>query len=370
MKINILFIVFIFSLLFSLSIQIQENHYSNKLIPNENVKDSQLEGQEEIEETPKEEEKENEKEQEKQEEKEEKQEEKEEKQEEKEEKHEEKEEKQEEEKEKEKEIEKEKEKKKEKEKEKEEKEKEREREKEKEKGTDKPTDKEEKEEKTNVNIKCLYVCKYNIYSLQKLTKDNGYSIDLPNGKFKFNFCKNLENLKSTSVYTPKKNTSKNISQILFSGSIEGSNTKNEWSELEEDDGSKGLKIKLAEGAKCDSDKEKNHLTIFKLYCNDSISDDKFESSLDFNNFNENGCIHYIKGYSIYACALNNWYLLRKLMKEYNYIFASIFILLGFFLTFWGKKFETLTLMLIFGFLLCYIATIIILNFIPSKQKKI
>ena len=69
---------------------------------------------------------------------------------------------------------------------------------------------EEKEEKTNVNIKCLYVCKYNIYSLQKLTKDNGYSIDLPNGKFKFNFCKNLESLESTSVYTPKKNTSKSI----------------------------------------------------------------------------------------------------------------------------------------------------------------
>ena len=53
------------------------------------------------------------------------------------------------------------------------------------------------------------------------------------------------------------------------------------------------------------------------------------------------------------------------MKEYNYIFASFFIILGLFFTFFGKKFETLTLMLVLGSLLCYIATIIILNFIPS-----
>ena len=56
------------------------------------------------------------------------------------------------------------------------------------------------------------------------------------------------------------------------------------------------------------------------------------------------------------------------MKEYNYIFASIFILLGIFFTFCGKKFETPTLMLVLGVLLCYIATIIILNFIPSLIK--
>ena len=56
------------------------------------------------------------------------------------------------------------------------------------------------------------------------------------------------------------------------------------------------------------------------------------------------------------------------MKEYNYIFATIFILLGIFFTFCGKKFETPTLMLVLGVLLCYIATIIILNFIPSLIK--
>ena len=244
MKINIFFIIFIFFVLVSLSIQIQENHYYKKFLSNaENTSEE---------------------------------------------------------------------------------------EKDKEKGTDKPTD---KEEKTNVNIKCLYVSKYNVYTLQKLIKENGYTKELSKGKFKFNFCKNLEGVESTAIL--EKNTTKNISQILFSGSIEGSNTKNEWTEIEEDNGSKGLKIKLSEGEKCDS--ERNHQTIFKIYCNDSIPDAQFENNLDFSEFNENGCTHYITGYSIYACALNDWYLLRKLMKEYNYIFASFFIILGLFFTFFWKK---------------------------------
>ena len=69
-------------------------------------------------------------------------------------------------------------------------------EKDEEKGTDNPTD---KEEKTDVNIKCLYVSKYNVYTLQKLIKDNGYTKELSKGKFKFNFCKNLEGVESTAI---------------------------------------------------------------------------------------------------------------------------------------------------------------------------
>ena len=89
---------------------------------------------------------------------------------------------------------------------------------------------------------------------------------------------------------------------------------------------------------------------------------------NFTEFNENGCVHYIKGYSIYGCALNDWYLLRKLMKEYNYIFATAFIIVGLFLVLWGKKCELPTLMIVIGILVCYLATIIILNFIPSLIK--
>ena len=316
MKIPIFFIVLIFSFLVSLTIQIEENHYNNKFLSNSNrtsEKEKEEEKEKEIEKEESDEQEETKEE-------------------------------------KEKEIEKE-------ESEEQEEIKE-EKEKEKEKGTDKPTD---KEEKTHINIKCLYVSKYNVYTLQKLIKDNGYTKELSKGKFKFNFCKNLEGVESTAVF--QKNTTKNISQILYSGSIEGSNSKNEWTEIEEDNGAKGLRIKLAEGAKCDS--ERNHRTIFKIYCNDSIPDDQFENNLDFSEFNENGCTHYIKGYSIYACALNDWHLLKKLMKEYNYYFASFFILLGLFFTFWGKRLEKLTLMLVIGALLCYLAAIIFLNLIPS-----
>ena len=232
--------------------------------------------------------------------------------------------------------------------------------------TDLPTD---NEEKTFVNIKCLYVSKYNVYSLQKLTKDDGYSITYKNYRIKFNFCKNLKGFESTVVF--EKNTSEaieqNENQILFAGSIDGTeNSKNEWFELDEDNGKKGVKIRLSEGEKCNE--KENHKTYFLINCDESVSDEDFEKNLEFDLFNENGCLHYIKAKSIYGCALNQWYLLRGMMKKYNYIFATGFILIGLFLALWGKRFETPTIMLVCGIFVCYIISAIILNLIPSLIK--
>ena len=232
--------------------------------------------------------------------------------------------------------------------------------------TDLPTD---NEEKTFVNIKCLYVSKYNVYSLQKLTKDDGYSIAYKNYTIKFNFCKNLKGFESTVVF--EKNTSEaieqNENQILFAGSIDGTkNSKNEWFELDEDNGKKGVKIRLSEGEKCNE--KENHKTYFLINCDESVSDEDFEKNLEFDLFNENRCLHYIKAKSIYGCALNQWYLLRGMMKKYNYIFATGFILIGLFLALWGKRFETPTIMLVCGIFICYIISAIILNLIPSLIK--
>ena len=212
------------------------------------------------------------------------------------------------------------------------------------------------------------MAKYNVYTLQKLTKEDAYEHELNNSEkiVKFNFCKDLKGLKSTVVLeTPSNETlGRNLSQTLLSGSIDGTeNSKNEWMEMDEDDGTKGVKIRLAEGEQCTS--EKKHLTIFQIYCDDSVTDSDFEKRLNFSEFNENGCTHYIKGYSIYGCALNDWYLLRRMMKEYNYIFATAFILIGVFLAFWGKRFEIPTIMLVCGIIVCYFISVIILSFIPS-----
>ena len=176
MKINIFSIVFIFSVLVSLSIQIQENQYYGKFLSKQSEeeedqsKETDSTQEEETYEIPEDETEESQEEQ------------------------------------------------KEKEEEKEEKEKE-----EKEKKDIPNTDQTPNtEEKDKVNIKCLYVSKYNVYTLQKLTKDNGYTQQLSNGKFQFNFCKNLDGVNSTAVFH-KNISGENISQILFSGSIEGSN---------------------------------------------------------------------------------------------------------------------------------------------------
>ena len=56
---------------------------------------------------------------------------------------------------------------------------------------------------SKVNLKCLWVDKYDIFTLQKLMKkDNDYEIDLPDGsKIYFNFCKNTkQNNDSTVVW--------------------------------------------------------------------------------------------------------------------------------------------------------------------------
>ena len=247
--------------------------------------------------------------------------------------------------------------------------------------TDVPAD---TDKKTYVNIKCLFVSKYNVYSLQKLTKDDGYLIDLTNKtstkdnkhslnitnrKLKFNFCQNLKGFESTVVLEKNipEDIEQNKTQILFAGSIDGTEkSKNEWFELNEDNGKKGVKIRLAEGQKCNE--EENHKTIFLIYCNESVSDEDFEKNLEFDSFNENGCLHYIKAKSIYGCALNQWYLLRRLMKEYKYLFAAGFVLIGLFLALWGKRFETPTIMLVCGIFVCYIISAIILNLIPSLIK--
>jgi len=228
--------------------------------------------------------------------------------------------------------------------------------------TDSPkTDGEETEKKTYVNIKCLFVSKYDVYSLQKLTKDKGYSKEMESGELKFNFCKDLDGFNSTVVFD------KNETQVLFAGSINGSEkSKNEWLAMDEDSGEKGVKIRLAEGDRCKEDRK--HMTVFKIYCDDTIPDDEFEKHLNFSDFDEKGCTHYITGRSIYGCALNDWYLLRRLMNEYNYVFATLLILIGLFLALFGERCETPTLIIVTAALLCYFVTVIILSFIPSLIK--
>ena len=57
----------------------------------------------------------------------------------------------------------------------------------------------EKKDRTYINVKCLFVSKYNVYSLQKLTKDNGYKFETAKGEVEFNFCQDINGQKSTVV---------------------------------------------------------------------------------------------------------------------------------------------------------------------------
>ena len=225
---------------------------------------------------------------------------------------------------------------------------------------------EESKNKTYINIRCLWADKYNVYSLQFLQDDEkDYEYLFYYGKIIFNFCQNTNRDKQHTVIWEKNTTNKTEIKNI-SGSIDGDgNSKNEWMELNDDDGKTGLKIKLARGEICNEETKKYHQTYFKIYCDPDTPDSQFLEKLDTSEFNHDTCLHYITGYSIYGCALNKWYLLKRAMSDFWYIFSAAFILLGLFFVLWGYKSETVTLILVLGVIFCYLIIIIVLNFIPS-----
>ena len=53
------------------------------------------------------------------------------------------------------------------------------------------------------------------------------------------------------------------------------------------------------------------------------------------------------------------------MNDYKIIFAIVFVALGLFFCAFGKKLEKITIMLVFGVVVCFLVTLIVLNFLPS-----
>ena len=233
----------------------------------------------------------------------------------------------------------------------------------------------EKEETKNedgkyINVKCLWVNKYDVYSLQKLqNKNKDYVKEFDKGKIIFNLCQNtvskVGNLKSNSTFLWEK-TDGNITQI--SGSIDGEgDLKNTWSDFTEYENSSltGIAITFVDGEKCESESTLNHKTIFKLYCDAKISDDDFLKSVNLDSFDKSLCTHVISAKSAYGCPLNSTYLLTKVFQEYKIFFIIFFLILGLFLCYFGHKFVTLTIIIVTGIIGCSIITLCVLNFISS-----
>ena len=173
--------------------------------------------------------------------------------------------------------------------------------------SDEPSSKEEQEPKETsgdsslVNIKCLWVNKYNVYSLQKLqNKENDYENDVSKGKIILNFCQNtktkINDTDSQSTVLWKKNDS----LIRISGSINGdSDTKNKWSEQEDETGNY-LMISFTKGEKCSN--SSYHKTFLKIYCSEEKD---FFKDIKFSGFDDNSCTHTISSNSVYGCALTD-----------------------------------------------------------------
>ena len=228
------------------------------------------------------------------------------------------------------------------------------------------TSKEEQEPKETsgdssfINIKCLWVNKYNVYSLQKLqNKENDYENDVSKGKIILNFCQNTNTKINDTDSQSTALWKKNDSLIRISGSIDGdSDTKNKWSEQEDETGNY-LMISLTKGEKCNTS---YHKTYLKIYCSDEKD---FFKDIKFSGFDENSCIHTISSNSVYGCALTDTYLLKKILHKYWFIFGLGLIIIGAYLCFYGFKIVWLTAILVLGLVFCFIISIIFLNLFPS-----
>ena len=211
-----------------------------------------------------------------------------------------------------------------------------------------------------VNIKCLWVNKYNVYSLQKLqNKENDYVNDVNKGKIIMNFCQNTNTKINETDSQSTILWEKNDTLIRISGSIDGdSKSKNKWNEQEDETGNY-LMISLTTGDKCNTT---NHKTYIKMYCSEEKD---FFKDIKFSGFDENSCTHTIISNSVYGCALTDTYLLKKIMHEYWYIFGFGLIIIGVYLCFYGHKVVWLTAILTLGLVFCFIISIIFLNLFPS-----
>lgn len=226
-----------------------------------------------------------------------------------------------------------------------------------------------------INIKCLYVNKFRVFTLQSLQKEEGdYKKSINNGTLFFNFCQDTnEKINgSQSVSTMFYKKGNKITRL--SGTIdpnENSNDKNSWELIESNDEIKGVKISYTMGDKCESGTG-NHQTILKVLCNSTKTDFK-EDDLDLKEFDINGCKHTLTFYSSTGCKVNGFHLLNQLIDEYKILFTILFCIIGLFLCFSGAKRFKITAIIISGIACSVIFSVIFLGIgskIINTEKKL
>ena len=194
-----------------------------------------------------------------------------------------------------------------------------------------------------INVKCFWVNDFDIYSLEKLSTDKGYSATDENKKNKvlFSLCKNLKDKEIMALLN---------NNINASGSIDDYTG---W-----DVNSKNLTIKLPEGEKCKSDDKRNYQVVLSFECDDDDSadiDDEKENFKDNLKLNVNGCEIEVTSKTVYACPLNNYYIFERIFKKYKIPSVIFICLMGLFLAFFGAKVIKVTVLLLGALVFCVIA---------------
>lgn len=222
----------------------------------------------------------------------------------------------------------------------------------------------------DANENCIKIDNYNLFNLFGMSKLKGYSKEFPSGTLKFNFCKNVEDSKSSVIFITK---GTNPKKIRLSGNINGEEgNKNKvildyhGNGINQGNMTTKITLKLNSGDKCISDQKIPFQFSFNVICNTYQKDEPF--LIYPNDYNINSqCSFELNCYSELACGKKGIYLISLYMEKRIWIFGSILIILGFVFGIFGYKFKKLTIIASCGVIFLGIVNILLKYFDDVEQ---
>lgn len=190
-----------------------------------------------------------------------------------------------------------------------------------------------------VNEICLEINGTDLFDLTQLGKEQNSIPSFDDGIIMYRLCKNVEGYDGTVIYKKDDET------LILAGDINGGKNNNNKVVLgKKNEGQTEVtevKLVLAQGEKCSSDKNKNYSCEVEILCDENII-------YEYQQINSNNpyttCDFLIKAKSKYACGEKNKY--SSSFLAYNIIVGIVGLIGGGLLAIFGYKFVRISIFLV------------------------
>lgn len=131
---------------------------------------------------------------------------------------------------------------------------------------------------------------------------------------------------------------------------------------------KVLRIELNPGEDCKQDTTKKYSVILNLNCGESKEKIDWDQT-SLNNFNYDNCVNTLTGTSKDVCPKFDFYVVGRFLDDNKWMIGAIFILLGLFELFLGKKLAAATTFILTAVAIVSISFVLFFQFIIPKTQK-